>query len=161
MIPDYKLYHGSVLADIVDAYEGAVAFRSESEGKRLLNYVINDAVGLQVKYATQRLRPWQFSFTKSHIDSLANLTSSYQACFVVLVCRTDGMIAIGAKDVLASLLPLESGQAWLRADRKKREMYRVHGPAGEFSAKFKITIEPIVEALRRLQPKPCSDVGMM
>jgi len=154
MIPEYKLYHGSVLADIVDAYEGPVAFRSESEGKRLLNYVINDLVGLQVKYATQRLRPWQFSFTKSHVDSLADLTSTYRACFVVLVCRTDGMIAIDAKDVLASLTPLESGQTWLRADRKKREMYRVHGPTGEFSAKFKTTIQPIVEALRNLDAGP-------
>lgn len=154
MIPEYKLYHGAVLADIVDAYEGPISFRSESEGKRLLNYVINDAVGLQVKYATQRLRPWQFSFTKSHIDSLARLTASYQACFVVLVCRTDGMIAIDAMDVLASLPSLESGQTWLRADRKKREMYRVHGPTGAFSAKFKTTIQPIVEAVRHLARLP-------
>lgn len=64
------------------------------------------------------------------------------------------MIAIDAKDVLASLTPLESGQTWLRADRKKREMYRVHGPAGEFSAKFKTTIQPIVEALRNPDAGP-------
>ena len=150
MIGEYKLYHGAVLADIVAAYGGAVTIRAEAEGGRMLNYVVNDVVGLHVKYATQRLRPWQFTFSASHIDSLTSLTATYAACFVILVCHTDGMIAIDANGVLNSLNP-DAGQTWLRADRKKREMYRVYGPTGEFPGKFKTTVEPIVEALRQLE----------
>jgi hypothetical protein len=150
MIPEYKLYHGSVLADIVDAYDGEVTFRSRGETGRMLNYVINDVVGLQIKYATQRLRPWQFSFSASHIGNLKELKAAYHACFVVLVCRTDGIIAVRVEDVLASLCAEGVEQAWLRADRKKREMYRLYGPLGEFPEKFKTTVAPIVEALKEL-----------
>lgn len=149
MIREYKLYHGAVLADIVAMHKGSVTLRPEAEGGRLLNYVVNEVVGLQVKYATQRLRPWHFNFSASHLCSLSVLASTYPACFVVLVCHTDGMIAIDAGDVIASLEP-NAEQMWLRADRKKREMYRVHGPAGEFRGKFKTTVEPIVEALLRV-----------
>lgn len=148
MIPEYKLYHGAVLADIVAMHEGPVTLRPEAEGGRLLNYVINESVGLQVKYATQRLHPWHFSFPSSHIYSLSILASTYPTCFVVLVCHTDGMVVIDAADVIA-LLKSNAEQVWLRADRKKREMYRVHGPAGEFHGKFKTTVKPIVEALLR------------
>jgi len=150
MIREYKLYHGAVLADIVAMLGGAVTLRPEAEGGRLLNYVINEAVGLQVKYATQRLHPWHFNFPSSHVSSLSILASTYPACFVVLVCHTDGMIAIDAADVIASLKS-NAEQMWLRADRKKREMYRVHGPAGEFPGKFKTTVAPIVEALLRIE----------
>ena len=65
---------------------------------------------------------------------------------------TDGMIAIDAADVIASL-ESDAEQTWLRADRKKREMYRVYGPAGEFPMKFKKTVEPIVEALRCVEKR--------
>lgn len=152
MIREYKLYHGAVLADIVAMHGGPVTLRPEAEGGRLLNYVVNEVVGLQVKYATQRLRPWHFNFSLSHIHSLSLLASTYPACFVVLVCRTDGMIAIDAADVIASL-ESDAEQMWLRADRKKREMYRVHGPSGEFPGKFKTTVEPIVEALWRVEKR--------
>jgi hypothetical protein len=154
MIPEYKHHHGAVLADIVASLDGSVTFRSQSEDGRLLNYVVNDAVGLQVKYATQRLRPWHFSFSGAHIDSLKGLVSTYRACFVVLVCRTDGMVAIDASDVIGSFESSDAEHAWLRADRKKREMYRVYGPTGEFQGKFKTTIKPIIDALRHLETAP-------
>jgi hypothetical protein len=152
MIPEYKLYHGAVLADIVAMHGGTVAVRPQEEGGRLLNYILNEQVGLQVKYATQRLRPWPFSFSSSHIASLSNLASTCKASFVVLVCDTDGMAAIAAEDVIASLEP-NAEQGWLRVERKKHEMYRVHGPSGEFPAKFKTTVEPIVEVLKALGGK--------
>jgi len=152
MIREYKLYHGAVLADIVAMHGGPVTIRPQEEGGRLLNYVINDQVGLQVKYATQRLRPWPFTFSPSHIASLSELASTYKASFVVLVCHTDGMVAVDATDVIASL---EQGaeQGWLRVERKKHEMYRVHGPGGEFPGKYKTTVEPIVDALWKLERK--------
>ncbi|MEZ2416364.1 hypothetical protein [Luteibacter sp. RCC_6_2] len=150
MIREYKLYHGAVLADIVAMHGGAVTIRPQEEGGRLLNYVLNEQVGLQVKYATQRLRPWPFSFSSSHISSLSDLLSTYKASFVVLVCHTDGMVAVEASDVVARL---DAEQGWLRVERKKHEMYRVHGPGGEFPGKYKITVEPIVEALWRLARK--------
>lgn len=149
MIPDYKLYHGAVLADIVDRVPGAVTFRERVDAGRLLNYVIDDRVGLQIKYATARLRPWSFSFTDSHIEQLRDLLSDYPQTFVILVCRTDGLVCIRADELISFLVLENDGQAWLRVNRRKREMYRLYGPRGEFGSKFRTTSEPIIEALRQ------------
>lgn len=153
MIPDYKFWHGAVLADIVDSFNGAVTFREHSDPGRLLNYVINGHVGMQLKYATQRLRPWSFFFPPPHLSSLKELRDKYPTTFIVLVCRTDGILAVHADQVISNL-PLTGEQAWLRADRRKRELYRLYGPTGEFPIKFKTTIEPIVRALREMAPEP-------
>lgn len=148
MIAEYKLYHGAVLADIIDRADFSISFREHVEEGRLLNYVLNSVVGLQIKFATQRLRPWHFSFSDSQIETLEHLQCAYQAAFLVLVCRTDGMIAAPLEDVLPSLRARRDGQSWLRADRKKREMYRLYGPIGELAKRFGVTSDPIVEAVK-------------
>lgn len=147
MIRDYKLYHGAVLADLVDRFDGAVSFRELIDPGRLLNYVVNDVVGLQIKYSTARLRPWGFSFPEEHIQQLRELQKVYVSTFAVLVCHTDGFAAIDAADLLASLTSAKCDHAWVRVDRKKREMYRVFGPNGEFPMRFHTTSKPIIEAL--------------
>jgi hypothetical protein len=153
MIPEYKLYHGAVLADIAAGVEGGVTISIPAESGRLLNYVLDDVVGLQIKFATQRLRPWHFSFPEPQIESLKELCETCQQVFVVLVCRTDGTIALDARELLSSFASANTGQAWLRADRRKREMYRVYGPGGEFRGKFKVTVDPILRALKDQRTK--------
>jgi len=150
MIPDYKLYHGAVLVDIVDKVDGSVTFCERIDRGRLLNYVINDRVGLQVKYSKARLRPWIFSFPEAHLDHLRDLLSDYPTTFVVLVCHTDGLVCISASELLPFLASANGGQAWLRVSRRKREMYRLFGPQGEFGPKLRITSDPIVAALREV-----------
>lgn len=149
MIPDYKLYHGAVLADIVDRFNGPVSFKEVVDPGRLLNYVVNDVVGLQIRYSTARLRPWGFSFSQAHLNQLRSLLQIYPATFAVLVCHTDGFVTIGAEQLLASCRNDGDGQAWFRVNRKKREMYQLFGPAGEFPLRFRTTSEPVVEALDR------------
>jgi hypothetical protein len=148
MIPEYKLYHGAVLAELVDRCGSGVSIRADQDSGRLLNYVLSDTVGMQVKHATQRLHPWQFSFPKSHLEALANLKSQLKSVFVVLVCHTDGMVCLHVDEALTSLNAFGS-QAWLRADRRKGEWYRVYGPAGEYPTKFPTGIDPVVEAMRQ------------
>lgn len=147
MIPEYKLYHGAVLADIVDKAQGVVSFREVVDEGRLLNYVVNDTVGLQIKHSTARLRPWHFSFPSGHIEQLRELKSEFPTTFVVLVCRTDGFVSIPAESLINFFAKGANGSAWLRVDRKKREMYRVFGPGGEYGSKMRTSSEPIVEAL--------------
>lgn len=147
MISEYKLYHGAVLADIVDRAEHPVAFQELSESGRLLNYIINGCVGMQVKFATQRLRPWPFSFTTQQISSLIELKAKCERTFIVLVCHKDGIISADIEDVLPSLLAAGENGAWLKANRKKHEMYRLSGPLGELPKRFSVTTDPIVEAL--------------
>jgi hypothetical protein len=149
MIPEYKLYHGAVLAELVDRCGSAVSIRAYQDSGRLLNYVLSDAVGIQVKHATQRLHPWQFTFPKTHLEMLASLKSRLRSVFIVLVCHTDGMVCLHVDEVLPSLNAAFGSQAWLRADRRKGEWYRVYGPAGEYPTKFPTGIDPVVEAMRQ------------
>lgn len=158
MIPEYKLYHGAVLADIVDRADMPVSFQEMSEAGRLLNYVINDTVGVQLKYATQRLRPWHFTFPNAHIDALRQLRARYAKTFLTLVCRTDGIITVDADDILPSLIAAGEGAAWLRADRRKREMYRLYGPMGELEKRFSTTTEPIITALKSRHRESLDDL---
>lgn len=147
MISEYKLYHGAVLADIVDRAQKPVAFKELSEAGRLLNYIVNERIGMQVKFATQRLRPWPFSFSPQHITSLRELSVKCERTFLVLVCHTDGILSVDIDDVMPSLLAAGENGAWLKASRKKHEMYRLSGPLGELPKRFSVTTETIVEAL--------------
>lgn len=149
MIPEYKLYHGAVLSELVDRCGSAISIRAYQDSGRLLNYVLSDMVGMQVKHATQRLHPWQFTFPKTHLDTLVNLKDRLKSVFVVLVCHTDGMVCLHLDEVLNSLNTPFGSQAWLRADRRKGEWYRLFGPAGEFPSKFPAGIDPVVEAVRQ------------
>lgn len=146
MIPEYKLYHGAVIASIVDKIEKPVSFCTLDKG-RLLDYSIDGIVGMQIKFATQRLRPWHFTFSPDHLADLQKMEAAYVAAFLVLVCRTDGLIAMPIGDAVRFLSQEDSTVSWLRANRKKREMYRLYGPQGEYDSKFKTTVDPIVESL--------------
>jgi hypothetical protein len=147
MIPEYKLYHGAVLADIVDRCDGPVAIRECVEPGRLLNYVLDDRIGLQIKYSTARLGPWSFSFSPTHVTQLQKLRQQYSKAFVVLVCGMDGFAPVPGKVALAAMSCSEGGASWLRVARKKREMYRIFGPDGEIKSRFHTASDPIAEAL--------------
>jgi len=148
MIPEYKLFHGAVLADMIDRAEFSITISELTEEGRLLNYVINDDVALHIRYATQRLRPWGFNFTSAQMLELDRIQGLHSATFLALVCRTDGILITEWADVRTSLTINGSEQAWLRADRRKREKYRLFGPQGEFPRRFAITTAPLVAHLR-------------
>jgi hypothetical protein len=149
VIPEYKLYHGAVLSELVDRCGAALCIRARQDAGRLLNYVASEVVGIQVRYATQRLHPWQFTFTQTHLDTLAEIGGKYESAFLVLVCHTDGIVCVPAEDALLSLTVAVGSQAWLRVDRPKGKWYRVYGPAGEFANRFPSGVVPVVEAIRR------------
>ena len=150
MIADYKLHHGAVLADIVDRSRFPVTIEESTEEGRLLNYILNGNVGMQIKFAKKRLRPWQFAFPEAHITDLRDMSATMHATFLVLVCGSDGIAAINATDVLPFLHAAEGGQSWLRVERRKREHYRVHGAPGELPLRYSTNTLPIVEALSEL-----------
>jgi len=150
MIPEYKFYHGSVLAELTDAYQKCLSIETVQESGRPLYYVLNGAVGIVIKYSTQRLRPWRFSFSTDHLRALERCENSCHPAFLVLVCKDDGIIAIETSEILPALAPSGARQSWLRADRKKREMYRIFTPTGELSVKYRINVEPVIDALNQL-----------
>lgn len=147
MIADYKFYHGAVLAELVNLKKGPLSVDELIEDGRLSSYILDGTIGLQIKHSANRLHPWQFTFTKANLIQLLALQQNYKAVFIVLVCRSDGMVALTLDEVTEILTSGESEQAWIRVDRRKNEWYSVIGGAAELRGKRPQGVQKIVQAL--------------
>lgn len=149
MIPEYHLYHGALLASLISGTGHPLTIVSPPADTRPAEYIVNGEVALHVKHATQRLRPWHFGFTAENIKAIRSLNDRYQKSYLILICRQDGMLAIELQAVINNISA--SDALWIRADREKRKLYRVHGPLGEFPRRYDSNIIAVKEALGIIQ----------
>jgi len=147
MIAEYKFYHGAVLAELINLKTGPLSIDELSEDGRLSSYVLDGKVGLQIKHSTNRLHPWQFTFTKANLVQLLALQENCSAVFAVLVCYTDGLVALTLEEVTEVLAAVELEQAWIRVDRKKNEWYSVNAGVAGLSRKRPQGVQKIIQAL--------------
>lgn len=146
MIPEYKLYHGAVLAELVDVLTKKVSIDELVEEGRLTSYVLDDRVGLHVKHSSKKLSPWQFTFTRANVHELGLLQLTHRDSFVVLVCHTDGMVCLTIEEMLA-LLSLNTDQPWIRVSRHRGEWYSVSGSASDTPRKRPDGLGVLVDCL--------------
>jgi hypothetical protein len=115
-------YHGLVLARLVRATQPVrIGCVSRSA------YVIDDAVGLYIKYSTNRMSPWPFSFSRAHQEELEGLAASYEETFIALVCGTDGIACLGRGELSRVLDDEYREVEWVKASRRPREKYAIRG----------------------------------
>lgn len=152
MIREYKLYHGAVMAELVDCLEKPVAIEEMVEDGRLTSYILDGRVGLHVKHSTKRLNPWQFTFTAANANELGLLQMTHNDLFVVLVCHTDGMVCLTIEE-LRSLLAFKQGdQASIRVSRHRNQLYEVSSSTAELPRKKPDGVGAIVDCLNRPPP---------
>ena len=149
MIPEYKLYHGAFLAELVQRLERPVWIDEHSEPGRLSSYVIDEKVGVQVKHSSQRMHPWPFTFTRQNLIEMDALAVKCPANFVVFVCHTDGMVCVPLDEVQNLLEVGDSDQAWIRIDRRKRQWYSVSGGKGELPNKKPRGLDVLIDLLNQ------------
>lgn len=147
MIPEYKFYHGVVLAELVQLSPRAVAIDELHEQGRLTSYKIDGRLGLHIKHSTQRLHPWSFTFSAQNVRELRELRTEFSKVFVVLVCCSDGMVCLQLDDFLAVLSVGEANQAWIKIDRTRGKWYDVGSERAGQSRKFPSGLDPLLEAL--------------
>ncbi|HXC50655.1 MAG TPA: hypothetical protein VN634_07225 [Candidatus Limnocylindrales bacterium] len=147
MIPDYKLYQGAVLADLVDLAERGISISELLEEGRLHSYLIDQKVGLHVKHSGARLSPWQFTFSPENRSSLEKLSKTVEHVFVVLVCWLDGIVALSSTEWSVLLGADHARQGWIRAERRKRGLYTITGSAGSLSYKKEQGVCSVVSTL--------------
>lgn len=135
MIPEYKLYHGAVLAELVQRLARPVEIDELSEPGRLSAYMVDRRLGFQVKHSAQRMNPWPFTFTRQNLSELARLNAVCVVTFVVFVCHTDGMVCLTLNELESIMEVGEAEQAWVRVDRRKRQWYSISGGKGELPGK--------------------------
>ncbi|MER8408924.1 hypothetical protein NKH16_30435 [Mesorhizobium sp. M1307] len=135
------------MAEIVHQCTVPIQIDELHEEGRLSSYILESRIGMQIKHSTQRLHPWSFTFTKRNVQELVDLRAIFSKVYVVLVCRTDGMLCIDLPEFIQLLAVGDSEQAWLRVDRRKGKWYEVNGSKTQGPRKYPKGIDALMDAL--------------
>lgn len=84
------MYHGAALTQVAEhpQFTAINAFQHKSNTSRC-GFVINNDIGIYIKYATKKRKPFDefvFTFTKDHIVELNALIQKAGKAFIVFVC---------------------------------------------------------------------------
>jgi hypothetical protein len=145
---EFEFFHGAALLQLLDTSPDGVKISRFNQSDNAA-YVIDDKVGLYIKYSTARLSPWLFSFTRDHQLAFSNLTARYGKAFVALICNEDGVACL-SESTLRSVLDDQFGNVeWIRVDRPSGGSYRIKGSDGSLEKKVPRSTFPnlILEAL--------------
>ena len=136
MINEFKSYHGSAFADLID--ESLVPI--ELFRPNLLNnsyYVLNGDIGFYVKHSTKRLTPWRFTFHTDHVQELSKIMEQHDQCFLVLICGRDSIAVIEKAEIL-KLLPISSpALSWVSVQTSHNTSLTIEGSSGSLKRKLK------------------------
>lgn len=135
MIKDFEFYHGAALSRMVHCSSENVCIRPYPTSCNS-SYVINDDFGVYIKYSTKRLSPWRFSFSDEHQNEIADMNQRLSAVYVLLVCHTDGVVALSFDEFRALLDERHEAVEWVSASRGRGQMYLLKGSDGTLPFKI-------------------------
>ncbi len=135
MIKDFEFFHGLVFARILHGTQRPLSIRPFQSASNA-SYVVNDGVGIYIKYSSKRMTPWRFTFTKEHKEEIDLMKSNFKTVFLVLVCNDDGVVCLSYPELKQILDNQHDPIEWISATRRKREMYSVKGSNGELNFKI-------------------------
>lgn len=135
MIKEFEFFHGLVFARILHATQRPLSIRPFGSTSNA-SYVVNDFVGIYIKYSSKRMTPWRFTFTKEHQDEIEVLKKSFNRVFLILVCNDDGIVCLSYSELKKILDSHHDPIEWISATRHKREMYGVKGSNGTLDFKI-------------------------
>ena len=135
MSHEFEFYHGVALCKIIhNSPHTTIKLYSEKSNS---SYVVNDQIGIFVKYSTKRMSPWQFTFMKSHCDELFGMMNNIKEVFLILVCWDDGIVCLNSKEIKTLLDNVLNKPQSLSVSRKPRGKYRVNSGRDD-KLKYKI-----------------------
>jgi len=135
MIKEFEFFHGLVFARIIHAAQGALSIRSFSASSNS-SYVINENIGLYIKYSTKRMTPWRFTFKRQHQDEISEIKEQLGSVFLILVCNDDGVVCLSYGELKQILDEQHDSLEWVSATRRPREMYAIKGSNGRLEFKI-------------------------
>ena len=135
MIKDFEFFHGLVFARIVHSRQEPLSI-SSFQSVSNVSYVINDSIGIYIKYSAKRMPPWRFTFKTNHQDEIDLMKSRLANVFLVLVCNDDGLVCLSYSELKLILDNQHEPIEWISANRHKREMYAVKGSNGTLDFKI-------------------------
>lgn len=136
MINEFKSYHGSAFADLIDDSLVPIKIFRPDQDKNAF-YILDDDIALYVKHSTKRLTPWRFTFHTDNMKDLQVILNSYDLCFVVLICGRDS-IAVLEKDEIHKLLPTDNPSlSWISVQTSHNTSLTLEGSEGKLKRKIK------------------------
>jgi hypothetical protein len=135
MIKEFEFFHGLVFARILHATERPLLIRRFRPASNA-SYVLNETIGLYIKYSSKRMTPWRFTFLKEHQEEIDALKNSLSTVFLTLVCHDDGIVCLGCPELKAILDHQHKPIEWISATRRKNQMYSVNGSDGKLDFKI-------------------------
>jgi hypothetical protein len=136
MINEFKSYHGSVFAELIDESTIPIKLFRPDLGNNSF-YILNDHVALYVKHSTKRLTPWRFTFHTNHVEDMKTLFSKHEHVFLVLVCGRD-CIAVVERSEIERVLPIDSPSlAWVSVQTSHNTSLTVEGSNGSLKRKLR------------------------
>jgi hypothetical protein len=98
-------------------------------------YILDDSIGIYIKYSSKRMTPWRFTFSPQHSAEIEKLRASTPEIFGVLVCNDEGVVCLSHAELKTVLDDRDENHQWISATRHKREMYSVEGSDGRLRLK--------------------------
>lgn len=135
MIKDYEKYHGIALTRFVHNLGEIKVVSNINQDNS--SYIINDYLGIYIKFSKKRITPWQFTFNADHNKCVKNLAQTCDKGYVVFVCNDDGICCIPFSDYfnLISLIDEQQTKS-ISISRFKNEKYHVSGTDGKLKQKI-------------------------
>ncbi len=144
MIKEFEFFHGLVFARILHGTQRPLSIRPLSSGSNAA-YIVNEKIGIYIKYSGKRMTPWRFSFKKEHQEEIEFMKKSLKEVFLLLVCNDDGIVCLNYTELKQILDNQINNIEWISATRHKSEMYAVKGSDGELG--FKIGLNDFPEKI--------------
>jgi hypothetical protein len=134
VIKEFEFFHGVVFARILHGTQRLVSIKA-FEPSSNASYVLDDKIGIYIKYSAKRMTPWRFTFSQQHRTEIKQLHASIPNVFIALVCNDDGVVCLSYNELEGILDDQQEGFQWISATRHKREMYSIEGSDGRLEFK--------------------------
>ena len=136
MINEFKAYHGSAFAELIDESTVPITlFRPDLSNNAV--YILNNSIGLFIKHSTKRISPWRFSFQADHVKNVLKLTQKFDYTFMVLICGRYSIAVLNSQEI-EDLLPLNSPvTSWVSVNSSHNTMLTVEGSSGKLKRKIR------------------------
>lgn len=131
---NFEFFHGGAIVKIVHSGYFKIV---QSFGKSNSSYLLDEKIGLYIKYSQKRMTPWNFTFDQEHIKEIKNIFDLLGNIFVVFVCNDDGICCLNWQE-FCTIISIDDNNypKWIKTTRKKNEKYSVVGIDGELNYKI-------------------------
>jgi len=135
MTHHFESFHGIVFSRLLHGISTDGVFLNTYPTEDNASYVINNKIGIYIKYSKRRISPWRFSFKKRHQSEILEMHRQLGHVFLLLVCHDDGIVTLSFEEIKQILDENYIEGEWISVSRNKRQMYSVKGSDGQLKLK--------------------------